>query len=318
MQFTYRNPVRSTTPSMSVEGARSIIVGARSYYAELPSVTDPGAITARVARYAWSDHYAPLRDALRVMVKRLRKDGHRAVLFADDNSLVDREVAWLAGLGWFGKNANVLLSGAGSWFVLGSVVTTAELPVDQPVGDGCGTCHRCIDACPTGAIVEPGVVDARRCLAWVMQKPGLVPLEMREAVGDRIYGCDDCQDACPPTMRLALATDIAPDAQPLVDVVALLAMSDAEVVGAYGRWYMHNREVRWVRRNALVVLGNVGRVGSHVDTIERYLADPDPFLRAHAVWAAGRLGLHRLLASTDSDPMVVHELTTVPAARGQH
>jgi epoxyqueuosine reductase len=318
MQFTYRNPVRSTTPTTSVEGARSIIVGARSYYADLPSVIDPDAVNARVARYAWVDHYKPLRDALRVVVKRLRKDGHKAVLFADDNSLVDREVAWLAGLGWFGKNANLLLEGVGSWFVLGSVVTTAVLPVDTPVPDGCGACHRCLDACPTGAIVEPGVIDARKCLAWVMQKPGLVPVEMREAIGDRIYGCDDCQDVCPPTMRLALKQEIATGAQPVVDVVALLAMSDAEVVDAYGRWYMHNREVRWVRRNALIVLGNIGRVGSHVETIERYLADPDPHLRAHAVWAAGRLGLHRLLPASDDDPTVNHELAMVPATRGQH
>ena len=320
MQFTYRNPVRSTTPTMSVEGARSVIVGARSYYADLPSVTDPDAVNARVARYAWTDHYAPLRDALRVVVKRLRKDGHRAVLFADDNSMVDREVAWLAGLGWFGKNANLLLAGAGSWFVLGSIVTTAELPVDQPVGDGCGTCRRCLDACPTGAIVEPGVIDARLCLAWVMQKPGLVPVEMRAAVADRIYGCDDCQDACPPTMRLAKRQELAHDAQPFVDVSALLCMSDDEVVDAYGRWYMHNREVRWVRRNALIVLGNVAPLGegAHVGIVERYLADSDPYLRAHAVWAAGRLGLHRLLPADDSDPMVNHELATVPGVRGQH
>ncbi len=318
MQFTYRNPERSTTPSMSVEGARSIIVGARSYFADLPSITDPDVVNARVARYAWTDHYAPLRDALRVVVKKLRKDGHRAVLFADDNSIVDREVAWLAGLGWYGKNANLLLTGAGSWFVLGSIITTAILPTSQPVDDGCGSCRRCIDACPTGAIVEPGVIDARLCLAWVIQKPGTVPVELREAIGDRIYGCDDCQDACPPSMRLAHKQDVAVDAQPVVDVLALLDMSDQQIVDHYGRWYMHNREVRWVRRNALIVLGNAAPVGSSAAVIGRYLVDDDPYLRAHAVWAAGRLGLHELLPRHDSDPIVAAELSAVPAVRGQH
>ena len=201
MGFTYRNPDRSTDPERAVPGARSIIVAARSYLADGEPPRPPGP-QAQVARYAWVDHYGPLRIGLRAMAHRLRASGHRAVAFADDNSIVDREVAHLAGLGWFGKNANILLPGAGSWFVLGCVVTTAELPVDEPVADGCGTCRRCLDACPTGAIVAPGVIDANRCLAWVLQRPGSIPESLREAVGDRIYGCDDCQDACPPTVRL--------------------------------------------------------------------------------------------------------------------
>ena len=132
MQFTFRNPERSTTPTMAVPGARSIIVAARSYFVNDQAVSNDGiaqdsVIAGAVARYAWRDHYAPLRDALRVAAKRLNQDGHRATVFADDNSIVDREVAYRAGLGWFGKNANLLVEGLGSWFVLGCVVTTAEL-----------------------------------------------------------------------------------------------------------------------------------------------------------------------------------------------
>src|SRR5687767_2758322 len=159
MEFTYRNPERSTDPSAAVRGARSVVVGARPYLVPEPPPGD--ALHARVARYAWTDHYAPLREGLRAIAHRLRADGWRAVVFADDNSIVDREVAHQAGLGWFGKNANLLVEGAGSWFVLGCVITDAPLPAAAEVAaDGCGSCRRCVDACPTGAIVAPGVVDA--------------------------------------------------------------------------------------------------------------------------------------------------------------
>ena len=156
-------------------GRVSIIVAARSYLADVEPPRPVGN-QARVARYAWVDHYAPLRVGLRAMAGRLRAADERAVAFADDNAIVDREVAHRAGLGWFGKSANLLVAGAGSWFVLGCVITTAELPVATAVvADGCGPCSRCLDACPTGAIVAPGVVDANRCLAWVLQTPGCHP-----------------------------------------------------------------------------------------------------------------------------------------------
>ena len=134
MGFTYRDPDRSTDPARAVVGARSIIVAARSYLADEEPPAPPSGVAARVARYAWSDHYAPLRDGLRTMARRLRAAGHRAVAFADDNAIVDREVAHRAGLGWFGKNANLLLPGAGSWFVLGCVITTASYPVAADAG----------------------------------------------------------------------------------------------------------------------------------------------------------------------------------------
>lgn len=294
MEFTYRNPDRSTDPSRAVEGARSVIVAARPYLTD----TDPPQPTsgphARVGRYAWSDHYAPLRAGLRVVAKQLKAAGHRAVVFADDNSIVDRAIAHRAGIGWFGKNANLLLPGAGSFFVLGSLITTAEYEHQQTTAnDGCGSCTRCIDDCPTGAIVAPGVIDASRCLSWVMQKPGTIPLEFREAMHDRIYGCDDCQDVCPISIRLGKRNtiDLDPAVQAWVDALALLDADDDWIAERYGHWYIAGREMRWLRRNALVVIGNVGdpadaRVRS---TVERYRADHDPILAEHAAWAARRL-----------------------------
>jgi epoxyqueuosine reductase len=201
MAFTYKNPDRSTDPSAALPGAATLIVGARFYRRQ--DQASPNEPSGRIARYSWVDHYAPLRHALVAMADVLRAEGYRTRILADDNTLVDRAAAHRAGLGWFGKNANLLLPGRGSWFVLGSLLTDAALPVaDAVVADGCGSCVRCIDGCPTGAIVAPGVVDARRCLAWLAQRPGDFPDEFLEALGDRIYGCDDCQEVCPPNRTL--------------------------------------------------------------------------------------------------------------------
>ena len=316
MQFTYRNPARSTDPQSAVADAKSMIVGAYSYASPLP---DPKAqFSARVARYAWTEYYEALKVGLFAMRDQLRSDGFKAVVFADDNSMVDREAAYLAGLGWFGKNANVLIEGAGSFFVLGSVITTAPLILNEnPVADGCGACRRCIDACPTGAIIEPGTVDAAKCLAWLIQKPGVFDRRFREALGDRIYGCDDCQEVCPPTTRLSLSKELRDDARPWIDVLELLDMDDATLLTHVDQWYIAERNPDWVRRNALLVLGNIGdrRDENVVSAISRYLEHPDPMLRANAVWSAARLNLSDLIPTHDTAPLVVDELRNLPSAR---
>ena len=296
MGFTYRNPDRSTDPERAVPNARSVIVAARPYLTDDEPVRPPASAgpQARVGRYAWVDHYAPLRLALRDVCRSIRRADHRAVAFADDNSIVDRAVAHRAGLGWYGKNANLLLPGAGSWFVLGSIVTTADYePNDVPVADGCGSCARCIDACPTGAIVAPGVIDARRCISWILQKPGTIPTEFRQAIGDRIYGCDDCQDACPISVRLGRRNtiELADAADAWIDALELLDADDDWIDSRYGHWYVSDRDLRWVRRNALIVLGNVGDPadGRVRRAVEHYRAHIDPILAEHATWASDRL-----------------------------
>ena len=297
MGFTYRNPERSTDPQRAVAGAMSVIVAARPYRLADEPERPADSVYASVARYAWDDHYTPLRTGLREIARRIRRADHKAVAFADDNSLVDREVAYQGGLGWFGKNANLLVPGAGSFFVLGSVVTTAEYPPGEPVADGCGGCRRCIDACPTQAIVAPGVIDANRCLAWLVQRPGTFPVEHREALGDRLYGCDDCQTVCPPSVRLGprLAAGAASHEQAWVDVLDLLDTDDATLLERHGRWYLADRDPRWWRRNALLVLGNAGaaddpRVRA---TLGRYAEGDDELLAEHAQWALARLGAAR-------------------------
>jgi epoxyqueuosine reductase len=299
MAFTYRNPARSADPTQALPEARSIVVGAYSYR-RLPPTTRPaaGRPAGRVAAYAWVVHYDALRAGLRAIAARLKDDGWRARVLVDDNALVDRAAAHRAGIGWFGKNANVLLPGRGSWFVLGGVVTSAPLPAaDEPVADGCGTCRRCLDGCPTGAIVEPGVVDARRCLSWLLQAEGDFPLELRAALGDRLYGCDDCQEVCPPNRRLDAEGPAPPasdgEAVAEVDVLDLLEQPDDVLLERHGAWYLPRRDPEQLRRNALVVLGNSGR-GDDPDVVaavERHLAHPSARLRRHAAWAAEQLGI---------------------------
>ena len=238
MGFTYRNPERSTDPAAG--GRRRPLDHRRRPL--LPrrrrADRDRAGCQARVARYAWVDHYAPLRVGLRAIAQRLRAAGERAVAFADDNSIVDREVAYLAGLGWFGKNANMLLARRRQ-------LVRARLrrhhrraaASGEPVADGCGTCRRCLDGCPTGAIVAPGVVDANRCLAWLLQQPGTIPDRVPRRLGDRIYGCDDCQEVCPPTVRLGRrhrAPARRRGAEAWVDVLDLLDADDDALLERHG------------------------------------------------------------------------------------
>ncbi len=308
MAFTYRNPERSTDPSRTMPGARSLVVAARRYPSDVPNrAADPAAPRGRVARYATEDHYAALREGLAAVALELTNAGFRAMVLADDNSLVDRAAAHRAGLGWYGKSSNLLLPGRGSWFVLGSVLTDARLePSGGPVEDGCGTCRRCLDGCPTGAIVAEGVVDAGRCLSWHLQVPGPFPREYRAALGDRMYGCDECQEVCPPNRRADArgeGADPAPPPEPDrdVDVLRLLEAADDEVLATADRWYVPGRDPRHVRRNALVVLGNTADGASpRVESVLRsHLRSEDDLVCGHAAWAALRLGRTDLLDEPD-------------------
>ena len=327
MQFTYRNPDRSTDPARLVPGAAALIVGALEYGADTCDPPSDGGPHARVAAYARADHYTALRAALETMAEPLRSAGHRAVVSADENGLVDRAAAHRAAIGWWGKNSNILVPGVGSLVVLGAVVTDAPIAVEDPsssVADGCGSCRQCLDGCPTGAITAPGTVDARRCLAWLVQADGVFDPDFRVALGDRIYGCDDCSDVCPPnrvrvrlTRRARSPRDTEPTQSPpsggrgaWVSILDMLDASDDALMAGFGRWYIPRREPRYLRRNALVVLANVGepadaRVRAAVD---RALGDGDPLIRAHAVWCARRLGLGLEALSGHDDPLVRAEL----------
>jgi len=316
MQFTYRKPERSTDPERTLPGVQTLIAGATSYHRDPPARPEGRGPVGRVARYVWADDQERLLAGLQAVCDALVDAGHRACVVSDQNHLVDRAVAARAGLGWFGKNANLLLPGHGSWFVLGTVLTDAVLddaPRATPVPDGCGTCERCRPACPTGAIVAPGTVDARRCLSWSLQVTGPFPRDQRVALGDRLYGCDECQEVCPPNrleVRRAApggsghAVPVGDPVRAWVPVLEVLAATDEDLLARHGRWYIPQRDPRYLRRNALVVLGNVGDPADPAvrAALRDALEGDDALLRSHAVWSARRLGCDDLLVDVTGDP----------------
>jgi epoxyqueuosine reductase len=293
--FTYSDPARSTTPAETWPWAESIVVGLMAYLPHAGTATGPG----RVARFAERNHYVPLRSAMNQIAEALAGRGHRAEVVIDDSRLVDRAAAHRAGLAWWGKNTMLLTPGLGPWFLIGCVVTDAPLPGAEPMQRDCGTCAACLPACPTGALIRPGVLDARRCLAAILQAPGDIPVEYRVAVADRIYGCDDCIDACPPGSRLR---DAATDDRGSVDPVELLGLGDHEILERFGHFYLPGGDPRFLRRNALVVLGNIGDE-THFVLLSGYLMHPDAMLRSHARWAIANIGgplAERILSGVQS------------------
>ena len=308
MWFTYGRPERSTTPASILPGARSIVVCARTYRPPDEHLADTGGAKGTnhgaVAAYVSTDAYGELLEGLERVSEVLHDNGFDASVVYDDNRLVDRAAAARAGLGWLGRNTMLLSRELGSWTVLGSVITTAELPVAGDIEpDGCGTCRRCQTACPTAALDEAGVLDANRCLAWLVQAPGAFPPEYREALGDRIYGCDDCQVVCPYNdpvggppasgQRQPVALDLKKRKRnSSINVIELLQMTDDDLMEAFGHWYVPRRRPEYLRRNALVVLGNVGDPADlGVEGVVRQaLASRSAVVASHAVWAARRLG----------------------------
>ena len=282
--FTYGDPRTATTPRDSFPWAVSLLVGARTY---LPTAGSPEPGTGgRIARVAVDDAYQPLRQALETLAESLRRDGYLAEVLCDDNRLVDRAAAVRAGLGWWGKNTMVLAPRFGPWLLFGSVVTNALLVADRPMRRDCGSCEACLPACPTGALVAPGILDARRCLAAWAQAPGSIPVEFRPAMNDRLYGCDDCIEACPPGHRLL---ERSSPSRGRVDLEWVLWAADAVLLARFGHWFIPNRNPSVIRRNALIAAGNSGD-RSLVPMVASYAGHPDLNLAEHASWALSVMG----------------------------
>lgn len=269
MGFTIRRPDRSCHPETLLRNACSVVVAARSYARPEPDKPADGP-RGRMPRYARRDEYGPLRESLRALGGRLTQlvPGARFAVYVDSNHHVDREAAARAGVAVYGKNTLAITRRHGSWVVLGVLVTDAELAQTHPdpgtpAWDACGSCRACIDACPTGAIVADGVLDARRCLSWLSQSR-LPDLPHAEAFEDRIYGCDICQDVCPwntgADRRAALLEpDAADDAFP--PLAEWLEADPEALAQRYRRLYIPDRDGRHLQRNARVALANLSRAG---------------------------------------------------------
>jgi epoxyqueuosine reductase len=283
MRFTIAQPELSCHPERLLAGARTVVSAALCYWAP---AGEPRPGEGRLPRYTWDDAYAELREKLDALGRRL---GGAYRVLVDANQHVDREAAARSGVGFYGKNTMLITRRHGSWVVLGTLVTEADVEPTLPLDAGCGSCTLCVDACPTDALDEPGVLDATRCLSWATQSPGPIPEQMRHALEDRVYGCDICQDVCPWNRGIEKRrADVSPRGEGVVSLVGWLEREDDELRRAYDRLYVPRNDGRYLKRNALIALGNTGR-REHAHAIEPYLEHEDGLLRETAAWALARI-----------------------------
>ena len=282
-------------PARLVQGCRSVVMVALNY----GPGTEPGATGApggQVARYARGrDYHKVLGKKLKRLAAWLEEAGGLPVRsFVDTGPVLERAWAEKAGLGWIGKNANLIRRDIGSWFLLGELLCAAEIEPDPaPHEDFCGSCTACITDCPTGAIIAPGVVDAGRCIAyWNIEHRGSIPEPMREAMGDRIFGCDDCQTVCPWTEtfgRVPLSDPLsARRDMASLNPLEILAMDREKFLDRFAGTAVMRARLDGMRRNACIVLGNSGERGA-IPALTEAASDSDPMIREHAVWALRRL-----------------------------
>ena len=289
MRFTMARPEISCHPERLLDGARTVISAALCYYEPAPPQPPR---EGRLPRYTWTHRYAELREKLDELGRNL---GGTYRVLVDENQHVDREAAVRAGVGFYGKNTMLITRRHGSWVVLGTVVTTAEIEYTQPLPTDCGECRLCIDACPTDALAEAGVLDAERCLSYWTQSPRAIPEEYRAALGPSVYGCDICQDVCPWNRGIAKRRATASDddiGEPYVSLVDWLDAADDDLHTRYDRLYFPRNDVRYLRRNALVAAGNVGGEAER-QAVARYAGSDDAMLREHAVWALREIDARR-------------------------
>ena len=286
MAWMERNVDRRTDPQIVLPGAQSVIVLGLNYW-------NPGSQPAgRIARYAWGDDYHDvIEPKLWKLDSWLQGYGGRQRQYVDTGPVLERDFAALAGIGWHGKSTMLIHPKLGTWFFLASILTTLALPPDEPMRDHCGKCTRCITACPTAAITAPHQLDARLCISYLtIENKGAIPDALRPLVGDRIYGCDDCLDACPGTRVAQRARETRFSAREFIGMPLrdFLALDDAAFRTLFrGSPIKRIKRARFLR-NVCVALGNVG-TNEDLPALERAARDPEPLIAEHAQWALRRL-----------------------------
>lgn len=292
---------RASDPAALLPGARSVVCVAVSYATRAPQRRPP--LHGRVSNYAWSaDYHVRVRAILERIAREIddAAGGAATRIVCDTAPLAERAFAARAGLGWIGKHTNLIAPALGSFVFLGEIVTTLALPPDAPLRKTCGTCARCVTACPTGALRGDYTIDATRCISDLTQRTDGIPRALRVALGDWVWGCDLCQTACPPTQRARAVADA--EFAPLDDdgaapsLVGLLALRSGVYKRRYRATAMGWRGAAVLRRNAAVALGNALDRASVPALAVALASDPHPMVRGHAAWALGRIGSPRALA----------------------
>ncbi len=308
-------------PETAVPWAVSVVSVGMNYLTQPDGAATKRSPAGRIARYAWGGDYHDLMkerlETLHKAIQRLCDCPVEGRVFIDSGPVLERDFAGLAGLGWIGKNTNLISPKKGSWFFLGELFLSIPLAYDEPMRDRCGRCDLCLKACPTQAFVGPYVLDARRCISYLtIELKGSIPRHLRPLIGEHIFGCDICQDVCPyntkpsPTEERAFAPREDRHAPALIP---LLSLTDEEFRHRFRGSPIRRAKRRGFLRNVAVALGNSGSYEA-VPALASALLDDEPLVRGHAAWALGRIGGTAALAAlqdrlnTEIEPEVRDEI----------
>ncbi|RNB89988.1 tRNA epoxyqueuosine(34) reductase QueG [Brevibacillus fluminis] len=289
---------KRTDPTLTIPEARSLIAIALAYPSKMknPPKSVPGAYRGILSRSAWgTDYHHVLREKMEKLTAFIRdlEPGAMIESMVDTGGLSDRAVAERAGIGWSGKNCAIITPEFGSWVYLGELVTSLPLPPDAPIEEGCGDCNICVDACPTGALVQGGQLNSQRCVAFLTQVKDFIPDEFRSKIGNRLYGCDTCQTVCPKNKgkHFDYHPEFSPDpevAKPLL--VPILSMGNREFKEVFGKSSSAWRGRKPIQRNAILALAHFKDQSAVPDLIRLLQKDPRPVIRGTAAWALGKIG----------------------------
>jgi len=289
MAWMERTPERRCDPREVLDGCRAVICLAMNYFPGESPFPEGQAGGYRIARYAWNDDYHDLIvKRLKAFDKKIAALGGVQRYYTDTGPVLERDFATDAGLGWNGKSTVQIHRRLGTWFFLAELLTTLDLPPDPPFGDHCGKCTRCITACPTAAITAPHRVDARRCISYLtIEHKGSIPMEFRKAIGDRIYGCDDCLDACPWNRFAQVSREASFHARDSIFHHRLrdfLNLDDDAFRQLFAKSPIKRIKRPRFLRNVCVALGNTG-TAEDLTALRKSAADSDPLIAEHAAWA---------------------------------
>lgn len=294
MHWMACDPERRADPRRVLEDARSVIVVALNYYTDYSVAKKPD--LAAISRYAWGrEYHVVVGELLEALVQRVNHwiPNCSSRWYVDTGPVLEKAWAEHAGIGWIGKHTNLITQERGSWLFLGALLVDVPFAAASPHVDRCGTCERCIGACPTGAIVAPYVLDARRCISYLtIENRGPIPEEFRRPMGNRVFGCDDCQDVCP-WNRFARPSGLPAEFSPrggldAVRLEELLGFSDVEFKQRFRGSPVLRAKRSGLARNVAVALGN-SRDPAAVPALRRALGDEEPLVRSHAAWALGEI-----------------------------
>jgi epoxyqueuosine reductase len=296
MHWLERNAEKRVEVQKVLPGAKSVLVLAASYANLKFQISNFKSANGTIARYAqFADYHDILGEQLKQLAKFLDELGganSRSLWYVDTGPILERDLAQRAGLGFAGKHTNLISRKLGNWFFLAEILTTLELEPDAPEKNHCGKCTRCLAACPTNAITAPFQLDARRCISYLtIELKGAIPVELRPLIGNRIYGCDDCLAACPWNKFARAGKLMSPHArQDLAapDLIALLALDDAQFKSRFAGSPILRTKRRGFLRNVCTALGNVGEAAA-LPALQRAAADSEPLIAEHAQWAIGQI-----------------------------